>query len=97
MPANFAAEVGAQYLAGGKRLEYTGYQRKVTAYCRSRGIAYLDLLPRFRAANPTGRRWLYLGEDPHWTAAGHALAAREIMAYLQAQKQFITTAKVKTM
>ncbi|MDQ3815527.1 MAG: GDSL-type esterase/lipase family protein [Armatimonadota bacterium] len=84
--AQFAAESGALWLAGGKRLEYTGYQRKLTAYCRSKGIAYLDLLPAFRAANPSGRTWLFLPKDGHWTAAGHALAARKITEYLQAGK-----------
>lgn len=35
-----------------------------------------DLLPDFVAADAAGAPPLYLAEDGHWTAAGHALAAR---------------------
>jgi len=91
VPAEYAAQVGARFFGGGKRIEYLGYQQRVSAYCRSKGIPYLDLLPAFRAANPSGRRWLYLPRDQHWTVAGHALAAGEIARYLQAHSsRFLT-------
>jgi hypothetical protein len=74
----YAEALGYRYLANGQRLEYRGYQQKVTGYCREQGIACLDLLDGFRAANPTGKTWFYLPRDFHWTAAGHELAARSI-------------------
>ena len=83
--AEFAEGVGFQYLAHGKLLENCNYQRRVTAYCQERGIEYLDLLPLFRAANPNGQPCYYLPRDQHWTAAGHALAARHIMSYIVQQ------------
>jgi SGNH hydrolase-like domain, acetyltransferase AlgX len=44
------------------------------------GVTNVDLLPTFRAAPPTPplyRRW-----DTHWSAAGNALAAEEIVTFL---------------
>jgi hypothetical protein len=87
VPREYAARMRWQYMAGGRRLEYTGYQRQVAGYCRDNGIACLDLLAPFRAANPTGRRSLYLERDGHWTAAGHALAAQCIAASLRKPKE----------
>lgn len=46
------------------------------------GVAYLDLLPAFRA-DASGRS-LFLHEG-HWNGAGHALAARELDAFLVAR------------
>lgn len=83
VPADFARQVGLRYLADGCRLEHTGYQRAVTAYCHQHGIAVLDLLDEFRSANPAGTALLYLPRDQHWTAAGHALAARSIVHWLK--------------
>jgi len=44
-------------------------------------VPVLDLLPAFRAAARDGAT-LYYPSDRHWTPAGHALAAREIDAFL---------------
>jgi hypothetical protein len=84
VPAEFARQLGLRYLAGGQRLEHQGYQREVAAWCSERGIAWLDLLPGFREANPNGQPWLFLPRDQHWTAAGHALAARLVARNLPA-------------
>lgn len=83
VPLDFARQVGLRYLADGCRLEHDGYQRAVTAYCHQHGIAVLDLLDGFRLANPTGSALLYLPRDQHWTAEGHALAARLIASRLK--------------
>jgi hypothetical protein len=81
----FAAQMGFQYLANGKRLENANYQRRVSNFCRTLGIDCLDLLDAFRAENPAGRPCFYLPRDQHWTAAGHDLAARQIMSYIVQQ------------
>lgn len=45
------------------------------------GVGYLDLTPALRAEAAAGRR-VYFDYDTHWTAAGHAVAAREIAGLL---------------
>src|SRR5262249_16469042 len=49
------------------------------------GASMLDLLPALRAEAPTSPR-LYYPYDKHWTAAGHAIAAREIERFLVEQR-----------
>lgn len=85
VPSEFARQVGLRYLADGRRLEHVGYQRTVTAYCHNHDIAVLDLLAGFRSANPSGVPLLYLPRDQHWTAEGHAVAARLIAPWLEAE------------
>jgi hypothetical protein len=41
----------------------------------------LDLLPALHEASASPER-LYYPDDKHWTAAGHAVAAREIERFL---------------
>jgi hypothetical protein len=81
----FAEQMGFRYLANGKRLENANYQRQVSNYCRTLRIDCLDLLDAFRTENPAGRPCFYLPRDQHWTAAGHDLAARQIMSYIVQQ------------
>ena len=45
--------------------------------CRTAGIPFLDLAPRFRARAAEGAA-LFIPRDGHWSAAGHALAAEVI-------------------
>ena len=45
------------------------------------GAPMLDLLPALQAEAPSNAR-LYYPYDKHWTAAGHAVAAREIERFL---------------
>jgi hypothetical protein len=45
------------------------------------GAPMLDLLPALQAEATGGAR-LYFPYDKHWTAAGHAIAAREIASFL---------------
>lgn len=47
----------------------------------ARGVELLDLTPAFQAEARKGAQ-LYLTNDTHWTAAGHALAAQSIGAFL---------------
>jgi hypothetical protein len=51
-------------------------QRVVNEFLEQKSVAALDLLPEFRSA---GGDSLYFRVDSHWTPAGHALAAREIL------------------
>jgi hypothetical protein len=57
-------------------------QQKLLAICRDNNITCLDLLPHFRAAAP-GSSPLYFSSDPHWTPAGHDLAARVLADFMQ--------------
>ncbi len=47
----------------------------------SHAIPHLDLGPAFAAAIASGEQ-LYYRKDRHWTAAGHALAAKELAGFL---------------
>jgi hypothetical protein len=55
---------------------------EIVASCREQGVALIDLLPAFRAAQSPRRTLLHHLEDRHWNAAGHRLAAREVAAAL---------------
>lgn len=57
-------------------------QQVVDAFLEQEGVAVLDLLPVFRQAAESS---LYFRVDNHWTAAGHALAAREILRDMTAR------------
>lgn len=52
--------------------------RRMVNFLDSRGIAYVDLLPAFRAKAATSPRLFFRG-DNHWTAEGHALAADQLV------------------
>ncbi len=58
-------------------------QQKLAAWSARSGVPLVDLLPTFRAAGQS--QALYFRTDRHWTAAGHALAADQIKAYLMQQ------------
>ena len=45
-------------------------------------LTVLDLTPFFQQAIREGDEPLYFTDDPHWTAAGHRLAARQISEFL---------------
>ena len=59
--------------------------RLLASHAAEIGMPMLDLLPAFRAAAAGAGPPLYFALDRHWTPAGHALAAREIAAFLSAQ------------
>jgi hypothetical protein len=56
-------------------------QKLLTAYLESRGISFIDVLPKFRTTAASKR--LYLVRDSHWNAAGNRLAARMIVRYIE--------------
>jgi len=62
------------YGLGADALDEDGFSRMNEA-CRRRDLAVVDLLPAFRDAARAGER-LFLPSGIHWSAAGHALAAR---------------------
>jgi hypothetical protein len=57
-------------------------QRVVNEFLGEKGVAALDLLPAFRSVAGDS---LYFRVDSHWTPAGHALAAREILREVTAR------------
>lgn len=60
-------------------------ERRVVSWCEKEGIPCLRLSPIFQQHLGDGTRlhWVY---DGHWTAAGHALAARSMADFLRERK-----------
>jgi len=52
-------------------------------FCSSRQIPFLDLTGAFEAADSVANLYLTTIEDPHFSAAGHQLAAEEIARFLK--------------
>lgn len=74
-------------VSGASRPEFAGMDmrlpaRKLMALCTARGLACLDLGPRFAALPVEERKRLHLEWDGHWSRYGHDRAARETVAYL---------------
>jgi hypothetical protein len=55
--------------------------RQLVALCRALEIPALDLLPELRGSAPSELP-LYYKTNPHWTPAGHRVAAQAIRAFL---------------
>lgn len=91
VPARIQVDPGYRELIDGL---YPGLQMDVLAPGRvlaelvgSRGVRVLDLVPAFQRHLDSGEGPLHFQRrDRHWNAAGHRLAAREVAAYLRAQK-----------
>jgi hypothetical protein len=64
-----------------KQWNLDGPERRVLDFCRREKIACLHLSPIFAAHLGDGER-LHFVHDGHWTAAGHALVARSLAAFL---------------
>ena len=60
--------------------------RTITQFLERRHIPYVLLLPAFRAHLAATGDDGYFAWDPHWTAAGHALAAGVITEWLEAEE-----------
>ncbi|MDX1523045.1 MAG: hypothetical protein R3264_15575, partial [Anaerolineae bacterium] len=57
--------------------------KRLTQFLARENIAYLDLLPVFRAAaEAPNAPALHFRHDQHWTEAGHALAAEALSEFL---------------
>ncbi|MEW6247790.1 MAG: hypothetical protein AB1555_13920 [Nitrospirota bacterium] len=65
------------------RYDFEKPQRLLLAWCAQHDVRCLDLLTVFR--RETDVRRLYHPDDPHWSRAGHELAARIILPALQRQ------------
>ena len=57
-------------------------ERLVVEYCRSQGLACLDLTPAFVRARAESPEPLYKARDAHWTIRGNLVAARAQAAHL---------------
>jgi len=60
-------------------------QRAALRACDEAGLPALDLTPALRAAAGAGGR-PYFPRDGHWTAAGHALAAEQLAAFIRERR-----------
>jgi len=63
------------------RYEQDAPNHRLSDIAERQGLRFLDLLPSIRAAQDAGGH-LYYPADGHWTAEGHAFAARQIADYL---------------
>ncbi len=70
------------YGLGTQALDPDGFSR-VKEACARRNVPVVDLLPAFRDAAHSGER-LFLPTGIHWSAKGHALAARSLEAAVRA-------------
>jgi hypothetical protein len=88
-PSNFQVDDQAwRWLVPGDSRERRRYDqqspnRRLDGIGQRQGLRMLDLLPSIRAAHDAGAQ-LYYPADGHWTSAGHAFAAEQIAAYLEA-------------
>ncbi|MDQ2809409.1 MAG: SGNH/GDSL hydrolase family protein [Chloroflexota bacterium] len=76
-------EMQAQFGLTAAQVQRDLPQQQLAAWATHTGTPLVDLLPAFRAAGQS--QTLYFRTDRHWTAAGHALAADQIKAYLTQQ------------
>jgi lysophospholipase L1-like esterase len=74
-------QIAAHY--PGLALDETRINRDLRRFCEARGIDLLDLTPAFAKTHSRDRSPLYhFIEDRHWNAAGHELAATELVLHL---------------
>jgi len=64
----------------------------IAEFANAEGLALLDFLPALRAAAQAGEQ-PYFEQDPHWTPAGHAVAA-EIL-YARLARRFASRAGIR--
>lgn len=88
-PSFFQIDADAwRWLVGGDTRERNRYEpevpnQRLAAIAARQGLHYLDLLPAVQASADGGRPFYY-SADGHWTIAGHAFAAEQVAAYLEA-------------
>ena len=63
--------------------ETTGMQRVLASWAEAREVPLCDLVPVFRSALPEATEPLTYAIDPHWTPAGHRVAAEAIATWLE--------------
>lgn len=72
----------------------TAPRERMLAWCQAHAVSCLDLYPAFRAA-AGGAAPLYFQHDGHWTATGHAVAAKGLAEFLLQQRLVPTSQKEK--
>jgi len=63
------------------RADWNRPAQRLAQSCAAIGVPELDLAPAFRAAQDPAR--LFFSPDPHWSAAGHVIAANAIAKKLR--------------
>jgi hypothetical protein len=75
----------ARYLLADVVLPPGGIDAAVRAFCHGQGIAFFDLLPALATCEEEHRGALYLNDDGHWTAVGHACVAAALDEFVTGQ------------
>ena len=89
----FRDAIGEELLADARlAIDWNRPSRRLEKICAALGVAYLDPTPEFRRQEDPFRR-LYLNNNGHWSAAGHALAGKLVAAKLKALERASTTKK----
>jgi SGNH hydrolase-like domain, acetyltransferase AlgX len=88
-PDGWRQIVAAHPNMAAKRWDFDAPDRRVLAWCDKNDVPCLPLYPEFAAHRDDGPR-LHFVYDGHWTAAGHALAARSVAKFLE-QKGLLTS------
>lgn len=84
-PQSWQTIVAANPAMQQRRWDVDAPLRRVEEWCRGREVPCLAVSPLFREAAARGGEALHFAHDGHWTAAGHALAARELADFLLAK------------
>jgi GDSL-like Lipase/Acylhydrolase family len=79
------------YRLGPEALDPDGFFR-VKQACARRYVPVVDLLPPFRVATAAGEALFLPAAGIHWSAAGHALAARSLEAAVRAAGRRVVSA-----
>lgn len=72
-------EVWDATFGGNAKFSKTAAIERVTDWCKSRSIVYVDTLDAFRSAAKASGRWLHFRLDAHPNAEGHSVIARTLL------------------
>lgn len=75
-----------EWALSGVTIPMGGIETKVKAFCRNRGVAYLDLYNVFKRMTGRGKQELFLSADGHWSSRGHLVVAEETYRYFMTHR-----------